>query len=103
MVEQWYYQNVQYVVVKNQDLLKIKKQKDCQAIQVLEHHYVKYQYWVIFYFNAHTKLCKMNEINNQFLFAGDKSMPEMHLKQPGFTCSACGPFTENKERIQKFK
>ena len=30
-------------------------------------------------------------------------MPEMHLRQPGFTCSACGPFTKNKERIQKFK
>ena len=27
----------------------------------------------------------------------------MHLKQPGFTNSACGPFTKNKERIQKFK
>ena len=35
--------------------------------------------------------------------AGDKFMPEMHLKQPGFTYSACGPFTKNKERIQKFK
>ena len=30
-------------------------------------------------------------------------MPEMHLKQPGFTYSACGQFTKNKERIQKFK
>ena len=30
-------------------------------------------------------------------------MPEMHLKQPGFTYSACEPFTKNKERIQKFK
>ena len=30
-------------------------------------------------------------------------MPEMHLKQPGFTYSACGPFTKNKERILKFK
>ena len=30
-------------------------------------------------------------------------MSEMHLKQPGFTYSACGPFTKNKERIQKFK
>ena len=30
-------------------------------------------------------------------------MPEMQLKQPGFTYSACGPFTKNKERIQKFK
>ena len=30
-------------------------------------------------------------------------MPEMHLKQPGFTYSASGPFTKNRERIQKFK
>ena len=30
-------------------------------------------------------------------------MPEMHLKQPGFSCNASGPFTKNKERIQKFK
>ena len=45
----------------------------------------------------------MNEIVNEFLLAGDKFMPEMHLKQPGFTYSACRPFTKNKERIQKFK
>ena len=45
----------------------------------------------------------MNEIVNTFLSAGDKFMPEMHLKQPRFTYSACGPFTKNKERIQKFK
>ena len=44
----------------------------------------------------------MNEIVNNFLLVGDKFMPEMHLKQPGFTYSACGPFTENKERIEKF-
>ena len=37
---------------------------------------------------------KMNEIVNKFLLAGDKCMPEMHLKQPGFTNSACGPFTK---------
>ena len=46
---------------------------------------------------------KMNEIVNKFLSAGDKFMPEMHLKQLGFTYSACGSFTKNKERIQKFK
>ena len=46
---------------------------------------------------------KTNEIVNKFLLAGDKSMPEMHLKQPGFTYSACGPFNKNKEKIQKFK
>ena len=44
----------------------------------------------------------MNEIVNKFLLAGDKFMPELHLKQPGFTYSACGPFTRNKERIKKF-
>ena len=45
----------------------------------------------------------MNEIVNKFLLAGDQFMPEMHLKQPGFTYSACGPFTKSKGRIQKFK
>ena len=45
----------------------------------------------------------MNEIVNKFLLAEDKFMPEMHLKQPGFTYSACGSFTKNKKIIQKFK
>ena len=45
----------------------------------------------------------MNDIINKFLLVGDKFIPEMHLRQPGFTYSACGPFTKNKERIQKFK
>ena len=45
----------------------------------------------------------MNEIVNKLLLAGDKFMPEIHLKQPGFTYSACGPFIRNKERVQKFK
>ena len=44
----------------------------------------------------------MNQIANKFLLAGHKFMPEMHLKQPGFTYSACRPFTKNKQRIQKF-
>ena len=37
-----------------------------------------------------------------FLTAEERFMPEMHLKEPGFTYSACGPFTKNKGRIQKF-
>ena len=45
----------------------------------------------------------MNEIVNKYLLVGDKFMREMHLKQPQFTYSACGPFTKNKGRIQKFK
>ena len=38
---------------------------------------------------------------NKFLLAGDKFMPEMHLRQAGFTYSACDPFTKNKEKIKK--
>ena len=45
----------------------------------------------------------MNEIVNNSLLAGDKFIPEMYLKQPGFTYSACGPSTKSKERIQNFK
>ena len=44
----------------------------------------------------------MNQIVNKFLLAGDKFMPEMHLRQPGFIYSKCGPFTKHKKRIQKF-
>ena len=43
----------------------------------------------------------MNEVVNKYLLAGDKFMPQIHLKQPGFTYSACGPFTKSKERIEK--
>ena len=45
----------------------------------------------------------MGQIINKFLLAGDKFMPEMHLRQPQFIYSACGPFTKHKQRIQKFK
>ena len=45
----------------------------------------------------------MNNEINKFLLAGDKFMPEMHLRQPRFVYSACGPFTRHKERIKEFK
>ena len=45
----------------------------------------------------------MNDIINKFLLTGDKFMPEMHLRQPRFAYSAWGPFTKNKERIQKLR
>ena len=45
----------------------------------------------------------MNDIINKFFLAGDKYMPEMYLRQLGFTYSACGPLAKNKEIIQKFK
>ena len=45
----------------------------------------------------------MNEIVNKFLLAGDMFMPEMHLRQPLFTYSACGPFTKNKKEYKNLK
>ena len=44
----------------------------------------------------------MNEVVNKVSLAGDKFIPEMHLRHPGFTYSACGPFIRNQEKIQKF-
>ena len=43
----------------------------------------------------------MNEIVNKFLLAGDIFMPELHLKQRGFTYSTCSPFAKSKKRIEK--
>ena len=45
----------------------------------------------------------MNKIINKFLLTGDKFMPEMHLKQPGFICRGCEPFTKRPARIQKLR
>ena len=42
----------------------------------------------------------MNTIINKFLLTGDKFMPELHLKSPGFIYSTCESFTEHRERIQ---
>ena len=54
------------------------------------------------FFDISFSVYKMNEIVNKFVLVGDKFMPEMHLKQPGFIYSACGTFTRNKVRIDKF-
>ena len=45
----------------------------------------------------------MNKIVNNFLLAGDKFMPEMHLRQPGFTYSACCPFKKTKKEYKTLK
>ena len=45
----------------------------------------------------------MNEIVKRLLLARDKFMPEMLLRQSGFTYGAFEPITKNKQRIQKFK
>ena len=46
---------------------------------------------------------KMNDIINKFLLGGDTFMPEMHLRQPQFTCSACGPFLKTKKESKSLK
>ena len=45
----------------------------------------------------------MNNIINKLLVVGDKFMPEMYSKPPGFTYNAHGPFTKKRVRIRKFK
>ena len=45
----------------------------------------------------------MNEIVKKSLLTGDKFVSELHIRQPGFTYSACGPFTKHHEKIHKFK
>ena len=57
----------------------------------------------MFCFERNSLNYKMNDIISKFLLAGDNFMPEIHLRQPGITYSACGPFTKNEKRIQKFK
>ena len=67
---------------------------------------MKFLYQALFCFKSIQQVSakyKINEIVNRFLLVGDQFMPEMHLRQPGFTYSACGPFTKNKERIKNFK
>ena len=49
------------------------------------------------------KIINMNNVINKFLLAGDTFMPEMHLTQPRFVYSACGPFTRHQEKIKEFK
>ena len=45
----------------------------------------------------------MNNTINKLLLAGEKVMPEIHLRQPQFTYSACGPFTKHEQRFQKIR
>ena len=49
------------------------------------------------------KMNDMNKVVHRFLKIGDRFMPEMHLRQPCFTYSACGPFTKNKQRYNQIK
>ena len=72
----------------------IKKQNTNRILSSLGLKTVLKSHLMVFY--------KANAIGNKFLLAEDKFLPEMHLKQLGFTYRVCGTFTKNKERIQKF-
>ena len=45
----------------------------------------------------------MNTVVNKIFLGRDRFLPEIHLRQPGFTNSACGPFTKDEERTKNFK
>ena len=90
---------MQYAAIKIQDLLKNKKQKQylglrtpLSKVPLLDD---------ILLLSTISLECEKNEIVNMFLLAGDKFMPEMHLKQSGFTYTTCGPFTKNKKKNSK--
>ena len=80
--------------------------KDSRFVREQEAKYLLSNLGIKILLNSNVKcfvlIVKMNKIVNKFLLTGDKFMPEIHLNQPGFTYSACGPFTKNKERIEKF-
>ena len=92
-----------YVAVKNQNLLNKQEASRIIGNLGLKTPLNKIPLLGNIYFKKWMSYCKMNEIVNKFLFAQDEFMPEMHLKQPGFTYSVCGLFTKNKEWTQKFK
>ena len=46
---------------------------------------------------------KLNKIINNFLFAGDRFVSGLHLKQLEFTYSACGPFTKHREEFKNLE
>ena len=58
---------------------------------------------VLFCFKDDVLKNKINEIVNKFLLVGDKLLSEIHLRQPAFTYTNCGPFNKNRKRIQTFK
>ena len=100
MVGQSCHRNVLYVVIKKSRFMKEQESKELLSSLGLQRYWIKFHYYVTFCFNSVEY--KMKVIVSKFILAGDKIMPEMYLTQPGFAYSACGPFTKNKERIEKF-
>ena len=104
MIDEWYYKKSAICGSKKPRFIKNQETKRLLSNLVVRTPLSKVPILGEILFWKYAKLyIKMNEIVNKFLLACDKSMPEMHLKQAGFTYSDSGPFIKNKERIQKFK
>ena len=96
MRKQCLHLNVQCAITKTQRLPKTKRSVDFWTNYELELLSARYHYWEIF-----SWMCiKMNNIINKFLLAGYNFMPEIHLRQLGFTYSACRVFTKSKTLIK---
>ena len=95
MVDELSRQNVLSVKLKCQDLWKKQEAKGLLSNLGNKTPSSKIP---LFCFKAHKNKWSCEQI----FIVGDKFMPKMHLKQPGFTYSACGTFTRNKERTEKF-
>ena len=96
MVKPWYYQNV--ICGSKKSRFKNQEAKGLLSNLGLATLLSKVPFLgdILFWVQLRWEY-KMNKIAHKFLVAGDKFMPEMHLKQPRCTCSACRLFTENKE------
>ena len=86
--------NPKVVGTKNGRIILLSKCTVCNSKKSKSNSFVR---------SAFVLKYKMDKIINKFLLAEDKFMPEMHLRQPGFTYNACGPFSKNKKRIKKFE
>ena len=86
--------NPKVVGTKNGRIMLLSKCTVCNSKKSKSNSFVR---------SAFVLKYKMDKIINKFLLAEDKFMPEMHLRQLGFTYNACGPFSKNKKRIKKFE
>ena len=109
MVKQWYYENVLICGSKKSKFIRKQEANGILSNVGLKTPLNKIIGWYLV-LNAIllnsvplNAIINMNEMVNTFLLARDTFMPEIHLKQSGFIYSSGGPFTENKERIEKFK
>ena len=93
-----------YTANKNSSVQKTKQNRLMLLLNCArKNHLLEKNKELCNFHNTSNDWFKMNKIANTFFLTGDKFMPELHLKQPRFTYSACGSFTKHRERIRKFR